>query len=323
MQISLLRNPENNESLSRGEGGLAGESGVFFPMEGGVFRFVSESNYADNFSIQYTKFSRTQIDKYSGKDVSRNRFFKVTGWEKDALEGINILEAGCGAGRFSQIVLDHTEADLYSVDISTAIDANYRNNGPNERLNLFQADLYALPFVPGSFDKVFCFGVLQFTPDICATINCLLEAVKPGGEVVVDFYLQKGWWTKICAKYMLRPFLKNIGSQRLASLIDAHVDKMIGLYMLFKKWGIGRIANRFIPVCDIDKILPEGLSPEDLREWVMLDTFGMFSPKYDRPQRISAVKSYFEEAGAEVTYAGFVEHEPGKKMPVVRAKRKE
>jgi len=31
--------------------------------------------------------------------------------------------------------------------------------------HLFQASIYELPFAPRQFDKVFCFGVLQHTPD--------------------------------------------------------------------------------------------------------------------------------------------------------------
>ena len=68
---------------------------------------------------------------------------------------------------------------------------------------------------------------------------------------------------------------------------------------------MGRLLNRFIPVVDIRGTLPKNLTPEQLREWVVLDTFDMFSPEHDHPQKISTVKKWFEEAGVEVTFAGF------------------
>lgn len=41
--------------------------------------------------------------------------------------------------------------------------------------------------------KVFCFGVLQHTPDVNKSVQCLAEMVKPGGELAVDFYPIRGW----------------------------------------------------------------------------------------------------------------------------------
>ncbi len=59
-----------------------------------------------------------------------------------------------------------------------------------------------------------------------------------------------------------------------------------------------------------------------LREWVVLDTFDMFSPAYDNPQIIKDVARMFERAGARVTFAGDVFHGGGR-AAVVRAVRKE
>jgi hypothetical protein len=61
-----------------------------------------------------------------------------------------------------------------------------------------------------------------------------------------------------------------------------------------------------LPVCDIKGTLPHNLSKEELKEWVVLDTFDMFSPQHDHPQTISTVKRWFEESGMKVTYAGFI-----------------
>ena len=77
-------------------------------------------------------------------------------------------------------------------------------------------------------------------------------------------------------------------------------------YSFFNKIGVGKIFNRFLPVCDIRGTLPHNLSKEELREWVVLDTFDMFSPEHDHPQRISTVRKWFEESGMKVTFADYV-----------------
>ena len=60
------------------------------------------------------------------------------------------------------MVLEETNAVLYSVDYSDAVTANYKNNNQiaPERFHLFQASVYEMPFPDNSLDKVFCFGVL-------------------------------------------------------------------------------------------------------------------------------------------------------------------
>jgi SAM-dependent methyltransferase len=305
MSITLIH-PVNQGALQEVGGKLVDAEGRELVKVNGAYRFVPRDNYAESFGFQWNKFQKTQIDRDARGSQSRERFFAVTGWDQEDLSGQNILEVGSGAGRFTQVVLDHTRANLYSVDYSNAVEANYRNNGHHgERLQLFQASVYELPFAPASFDKVFCFGVLQHTPDFRKSVECLVNMVRPGGELVVDFYPIRGWWTKIHAKYLLRPLTKKMGHDALLGRIERNADRLIATYRLLDRVGLGRL-NRFVPVCDIRGTLPPGLSREQLREWVILDTFDMFSPEYDQPQRVGTVKRWFGDLGMKVTFAGFV-----------------
>ena len=181
-----LVNPYNQSPLQKTAEGLLQSLKNVFPYKNGAYRIVQDDNYTQNFGYQWNSFVGTQIDKSSNLDLSKQRFFVETGWDKEDLTNQNILEVGSGAGRFSQIVLDHTKANLYSVDYSNAVEANFKNNGPSERLQLFQASIYEMPFAKAQFDKVFCLGVLQHTPDVKKSVQCLLEMAKPGAEVVVE-----------------------------------------------------------------------------------------------------------------------------------------
>jgi SAM-dependent methyltransferase len=320
-----LINPYTNHLMTESEKGCVDDQGVFFPRVNGVVRLVGESNYTDNFGFQWNKFEKTQIDRdHRSLSQSKDRFFAVTGWDKISLKGINVLEAGSGAGRFSQIVLDFTEANLYSLDYSNAVSANFRNNGHHgARFKLYQASIYEMPFASNSFDKVFCFGVLQHTPDFKKSVKCLIDKVRPGGEIMVDFYPITGWWSKLSSKYLLRPFTKKMPHEKLLRLIEKNEGWLTRLHFFFKRIGIGRLVNRFLPLCDITTTLPyQQLSKENLREWVILDTFDMFSPEHDHPQRISTVAKWFKEFGIEVTFSGEVTYGEGFRVAVVKGIKK-
>ena len=281
------------------------DDSIVFPKINNIFRFVNSSNYTDNFGFQWKNFKKTQLDKFSGLNISKNRFFDITRWDNEDLSDKKILEVGCGAGRFTQIILDYTQADLYSLDYSEAVDANYENNGPNQRLKLFQSSVYEMPFPENTFDKVFCFGVIQHTPDIKRTIDCLFKVLKPEGELIIDFYPLKGFWTKIHSKYFFRPILKSHSNQKLLTRINQNINWMISYSEFFNKIGIGKFINRFIPICDIS-LLPQNLSKKEKREWAILDTFDMFSPEYDQPQKISTIKKYFIDLSIKNVFAGYI-----------------
>src|ERR1700733_7539699 len=106
MPIQLL-NPYNQHPLTAAEDSLVDSDGKKFLYKNGAFRIVEDNNYTQNFGYQWNKFAGTQVDKATALDMSNIRFFAETGWDKENLEGKNILEVGSGAGRFSQIILDY------------------------------------------------------------------------------------------------------------------------------------------------------------------------------------------------------------------------
>jgi ubiquinone/menaquinone biosynthesis C-methylase UbiE len=305
MNISIV-NPKNNSPLTYTDTGLVDSFGNIFQIVNGVARISELENYTENFGMQWNKFDKTQLDnEIGGLDLSRCRFFAETHWDQEDLTGQCILEVGSGAGRFSKVVLEHTKAVLYSVDYSDAVTSNFRNNSQiaPERFHLFQASVYEMPFPDNSFDKVFCFGVLQHTPDFEASIKALIGKAKLGGEIAVDFYPIKGWWTKINAKYFLRPITKKMAHERLLSLIENNIDWLISAHYIFHRIGLG-FLTRFLPICNVKESFPKSLTKAQVREWAILDTFDQYSPEHDHPQRIADVVKMFERHGAQVTFSG-------------------
>ncbi|MCG3771406.1 MAG: tRNA (mo5U34)-methyltransferase [Nitrosomonadaceae bacterium] len=321
--IIAIINPGNKYPLQLAGDYLVDIEGNAFPIVKGVARIAELENYTESFGVQWNKFDKTQLDRENdGLDLSRRRFFAETHWDQEDLSGKNILEVGSGAGRFSKVVLEGTKGTLYSVDYSDAVTANFKNNGhiAPDRFHLFQASIYEMPFPDDSFDKVFCFGVLQHTPDFDASIKTLIGKAKPGGEIVVDFYPIKGWWTKLNAKYILRPITKRMSHDRLFSLIERNIDWLIKAHFLLHSMGLG-VMTRFLPVCNVKESFPKTLTTSELREWAILDTFDQYSPEHDHPQRMLNVVKMFEKHGARVTFTGFEFFGEGMSSAVVRGIR--
>lgn len=308
-KVIQIIHPNTGSALTETSKGLVDADGSLVVANiNGAYRFVSDNNYTANFGKEWNTFAATQVDTHSSSTISEVRLFAQTKWQKGFGNGLNILEVGSGAGRFSQVILQHTQAHLFSVDYSSAVEANFRNNGPHQRLHLFQASIYELPFAPTQFDKVICVGVLQHTPDVKKSVQALINMVKPGGDLIIDFYPIKAWYSKINAKYLLRPFTKRMNHDRLLNLIRANAGWMIGAYNFFEKIGVGKFVNRFIPICDIKRTIPSNLPYDQLKEWVVLDTFDMFSPEYDQPQKLGTMKKYVEQGGFNNVESEFVNY---------------
>lgn len=304
--ISVFRCPECTQRLSlAGTPALeAGEivTGEFACPEGHRFaiirripRFQPDSGYAANFGEQWNAFRRTQLDRFNGTTLSRDRFYSGTGWSPEELRGARVLEVGCGAGRFSQVMLD-TGAELCSIDYSTAVDACLANNDrPN--LTIAQADAFKLPFEPASFDFVFCYGVLQHTPDPLGAFRALVRFAKPGGRISIDSY-RKAWELQpYKSKYLWRPLTTRMSRERLLRIIKWYIPKWLPIDTVIKKVPVvGSTLGMVIP-CWNYCYLP--LTPQEKVEWAILDTFDALAPAYDLPQNERTIRFWFEEAGLE------------------------
>ena len=262
-----------------------------YPVVNGVPRFVERENYASSFGLQWNIHSKTQLDSQIGLDISRQRLFAASHWP-ERMEGVTILEAGSGAGRFTE-VLATTGANVLSFDLSSAVDANQSSNGHNDNVLIFQARIEAAPVAPASMDKVMCLGVIQHTPDPAASFRALAKYVRPGGDLVIDCY-PKTVRGMLQWKYVLRPITKRMNEERLYRIVRWYAPKLvpvsIGLTKVFGRW-----AKRLVPIQQYEDLFP--LTKEQNVEWAVLDTFDALSPAHDHPQTAATVRKWYEDAG--------------------------
>jgi len=265
-----------------------------YPIINSIPRFVSPRNYAENFGLQWNKYSKTQLDSHSGHGISEHRFQTSTGWSPETLRGKLVLDAGCGSGRFAEIALRYG-AKVIAIDYSSAVDACHRNLSHNKDLLVIQGDIYALPFPPDIFDYVYSLGVLQHTPNVKAAFHSLIPILKSRGRLCVDFYWKRAR-TYINPKYFFRLITRHCSHEALLKITERHCKSL-----LFASDTIGRIPfigrklRLLVPVVNYKGIYP--FSPEQLYEWALLDTFDMLAAKYDNPQVKGNVVSWMNAAG--------------------------
>ena len=273
-----------------------------FPIINYIPRFVSQDNYAQNFGLEWKIHSKTQYDSYNNTKIAENRFFNETKFKRNLKNQI-ILEVGCGSGRFTEQALK-TNATIISFDLSNSVEESYKSNSHNKNLLIIQASIYNLPFKEDFFDKIFCLGVLQHLPDVEKGFMQLSKYLKQKSNLVIDIYGIregfKGFFVMLLqTKYLIRPLTTRISPELLYDLCKFYINLMwypskilnkIPYFGKRIKWAL-LIADQFL-----DNEQAHILSEEKQKEWVILDTFDMLSPKYDSPQKISTIKKWFENS---------------------------
>lgn len=275
--------------------------GERYPVQNGIPRFVPDRNYANSFGLEWQSYPKTQLDHH-WQEMYRERFFQTTAFPED-LTGQTVLEAGCGAGAFTGIILS-TGARLFSSDLSAAIDVcqgNHGNSRWGNMLSVAQADLHKLPFASGAFDKVVCLGVIQHCPDPEQAFHALCRCLKPGGEIVIDCYqkepLRTASWQHLI-KHALRVVTKRMPDRLLLPSVRAVIG---GLYEV--KAAINAIpfvGHRLHRVIAIGELKRRDWTPQQMKEIKSMNVFDMLSPRYDNPQSLETVRGWVAQEGLQL-----------------------
>jgi SAM-dependent methyltransferase len=284
--------------------------GCSIPVVDGIARFVASDNYANAFGVQWNAFRRTQLDSFTGRPISRARLTRLLGGSLAIVKDKLVLEAGCGAGRFTEILLA-AGAHVLAADLSSAVDANRQNCGRFSNYQVVQADIRHLPVAPAQFDIVICVGVVQHTPDPEETMRALCEYLKPGGLLVMDHYApgtHPGLSRELLRRYLLRRspgFGLRFCEGLVTMLWPAHQFA----------WRIRSVpvAARFrslllkaSPVVDYHDSYAE-LGPELLRSWAVLDTHDALTDRFKHLRSADEIGRHLVACGmnsVEAVYGG-------------------
>jgi len=281
--LNILRCPHDGSKLKCEENGLQCTKNIhhFYPVKRSIPRFVPDDGYVESFSYEWTVHHQTQLDSYTGDNSSAEQFFSKTGLTKQDLAGKLVLDAGVGAGRYSDIMTSFG-ANVFGVDLSFAVDSAWNNLKQTNCFSTVQADISKLPFEKKSFDFIVSIGVLHHTPDTRRYFEMLVPYLKPGGEIAIWVYPDAGDYATR-ARWI--PFVSRIPQT---------------FFYTWCRWFVPLMHS--INECKlqkyIQKVFPysnQGLGLEN----DILDTFDGYSPKYHGVHTPKEVHKWFSELGME------------------------
>jgi 2-polyprenyl-3-methyl-5-hydroxy-6-metoxy-1,4-benzoquinol methylase/uncharacterized protein YbaR (Trm112 family) len=259
-----------------------------YPNMRGIARFVDPDNYAKSFGFQWHRYSRTQLDTNEVRESDRHFRIK-TGLKPEELQGKLVLDVGCGMGRFAEVAT-RWGARVVGIDLSAAAEMAAQNLTDRE-FAAFQADVFALPFAPASFDVIYSLGVLHHTPDCEAAVKVLRKYLKPGGTLAVWLYSGYNKWYRFSDFW--RQYTHKMRPETLHSVLKIAVPVLYNLNR-----GLQKIPLAGPPVAGaIHHIFPVNRQSDP--EARVLDTFDWYSPKYQSKHTYEQVFRWFEDMGLE------------------------
>ncbi|MGE3276411.1 MAG: methyltransferase domain-containing protein [Vicinamibacterales bacterium] len=257
-----------------------------FPISAGVPRFVRDDGYVSSFSHQWNWWRRVQIDGVNGRSESEETFIEKTGLTPDDVRGRLVLDVGCGAGRFSDVV-SRWGGRVIGIDYSRAVDAAQANLASRGTVDVIQADVFRLPFRDDTFDVIFSLGVLHHTRDTREAFLQLPRLLKDFGQLAVWLYYYTDPLYKAASD-----FWRSIFSRVPPRLAYAWCWLLVALVSPLYRSSLVRRS----PLWHLPRLLPVNTHPDF--HWRVLDTFDWWTPVYqDKDCSMNRVVGWFREAG--------------------------
>ncbi len=279
-QTAYKSQPASTDDQELMSGSLCCECDAAVPIVGGVPRFVTDAGYAKSFGFEWQRHRYTQLDSANHSSRSSEAFQPRLDSPLASLKDQLVLDAGCGMGRYSE-VLARIGAEVVSVDRSEAASVAHENLHAWPNAHVVQADLLNLPFAPETFDLVFSFGVIHHTPNPEAVFQSLARLVKPGGKLAIFVYSA---YNKPIVH--ASAFWRSITTRLPRPLLHALCLVSVPLYYVYRVPVVGHLGK----ACLIISMEPDW-------RWRWLDTFDWYSAAYQSKHTHAEVFRWFESMG--------------------------
>ncbi len=102
------------------------------------------------------------------------------------VRGGRIIEIGAGAGRLADLYTGYAEVILMDYARSTLVEARSRW-GHDPRFRFVAADVYRLPFAPGTFDAIVMVRVMHHLTDVPRALAQIVPTLRPKATFVVEY----------------------------------------------------------------------------------------------------------------------------------------
>ena len=196
------------------EGRLICAAGHAYPVTGGVPRLLDPERLADEAQQTQASFSEKwrRIPDHGIEAASRQFYvdWYLERYGFGSLEGLRaflagkryVLDAGTGTGRDALLYGQHTQGQVFALDLSESVGFAQRHAAHLPNVHVLQADLTRLPFREGFFDYIASDQVLHHTPDTRASFSYLARFLSGGGEIAAYVYKKKGPVREFCDDFL-------------------------------------------------------------------------------------------------------------------------
>ncbi|MCO6475574.1 MAG: methyltransferase domain-containing protein [Phaeodactylibacter sp.] len=200
--INILISPDNGQPLEWKNGRLrAVGNGPAYEVEGGVpillpqnaretsaraeqhERFGSRFFYVGHYQADAELFDYFE-EPENGATLHEERRLHETILSEVPGGTNSVLDVGCGKAWVAQRLCPKG-ISVCSMDISTINPQRALERYPYDNHYGIVADAYNLPFREGAFDCIIASEIIEHVPDPGAFIGSLLEALRPGGRLVI------------------------------------------------------------------------------------------------------------------------------------------
>jgi ubiquinone/menaquinone biosynthesis C-methylase UbiE len=145
---------------------------------------------AEAFGLEWT--THGSLERLYADETDLWREFATFRIPPELFAGARVLDAGCGMGRWSYAAVKSGARHVVGFDLHAGVHAARALTRTAGRVSLLQANVFALPFRPASFDTIMSIGVLHHTGDTHGAIRALLPLLRPGGWLFLQLYATRG-----------------------------------------------------------------------------------------------------------------------------------
>ena len=167
------------------------------------------TNMSDLFGTLWEE--RYKENMLDSQEVLNNLFISNKIDFVDIINGKNVIDIGCGSGRFSIALASLGARSVIGVDINNQglkLGRKFASECGIKNIDFIHHDILNLPFNDESFDFVFCKGVLHHTGDLTKGCQEYARVLKKGGNGFLYLYANGGIYWK--SRKKMREIMKSI-----------------------------------------------------------------------------------------------------------------
>ena len=189
----------------------AASIGSYFPHTGGVFESrpaepasrvdsrTDEGQTQQVYGPQWDKFDPDTLTR-DATDILEQRL-RHSDFKLSSLKGQTVLDQGCGSGRYTLALAAAGAVRAVGIDLGSESLERARHIAHKAGLaniEFRQGDVLKLPYADGTFDFVFCNGVLHHTQNIEQGIREMYRVLNADGRAYLYLYADGGlfWYSR-------------------------------------------------------------------------------------------------------------------------------